>query len=727
MRLITIFVFIALVAISIPGLLRLEVNPDVSKALLPTSGDAADAYDRFLANFPADYGSLLAASGDLCSREALLLLEEMRLDLEALPVVRLAIGLSSAEYVTGTADAVIVRDYIDAHEELGGDPCAIATAYTPYRGLLISEDGESIATYVIAEQGVDAATFTEAIESVVATYRPLLMERFNGDLLHSSEMYMSAEITKAATEDMKLLGPVVVIMMVIVGLLTRSFLTGFLAGTTGTGAVLMTFGLMGYLGIAQTPVNGMMVNMLIPLGAAFTVHAFAYAGHENKFAGIWPAVARGPYLFATLSTALGFGSMAITTSPDVRQMGLLGAFGTCACLLCTVLLTFPALAYRKRSIETRDDGALPWILNRTLDVSRPVTLFGTAGLIVISLSGVYFAKVDYGPAEYLPADNPSRVNFEKTRKSLGSYSVPVSVRFEEENAALDPEVWRKMKEFVDAQERSIPGLHAAWLYDQLEVLSQAYSADEPTPQDFPDSPELVAQFILLFDEEDTEPYIDFDRTSFTVLFQTPFVNTSEFTQFEEALDQFRDESGLDIVATGRVANFLRIGQQIAIDNLWSLAISAGVIFALFWALLRSPMLAAIGLTVNLIPVLGCFAALAILRIPIDLGSSIFASIALGLVLDDTGHLMTRYRAMRISGLDSDASARRMVQELWRPVSTTTVVIVIGFSVMNLAEFTPFHSFSRVLSASLLFALIGDLVILPALLRHLDSSPQLRGA
>ena len=86
-------------AVAIVGVLHLKVNPDASKSLLPTTGQAAADYDWYLANYPADYGSLLAATGDLCSAEALAVLENLRLDVEALPEVYMAVGLASAEYV----------------------------------------------------------------------------------------------------------------------------------------------------------------------------------------------------------------------------------------------------------------------------------------------------------------------------------------------------------------------------------------------------------------------------------------------------------------------------------------------------------------------------------------------------------------------------------------------------------------------------------------------------
>ena len=111
----------------------------------------------------------------------------------------------------------------------------------------------------------------------------------------------------------------------------------------------------------------------------------------------------------------------------------------------------------------------------------------------------------------------------------------------------------------------------------------------------------------------------------------------------------------------------------------------------------------------------------LLKIDLDIGSSIVAAIALGLVVDDTGHMLVRYRAHRLNGLSPHDAAYQMLCELWRPVAVTTLVICIGFSVMNFADMIPFHTFSRLLSATMLYALVTDLLLLPALLVQFDRS------
>ena len=87
----------------------------------------------------------------------------------------------------------------------------------------------------------------------------------------------------------------------------------------------------------------------------------------------------------------------------------------------------------------------------------------------------------------------------------------------------------------------------------------------------------------------------------------------------------------------------------------------------------------------------------------------------------------RYRTRRLEGRTPKEAVDLMLREHWHPVIATTLVVAIGFSVLNFAPLVPFHSFARALSATMLFAVLGDILLLPSLLIHFDTAPtQSRG-
>jgi hypothetical protein len=287
------------------------------------------------------------------------------------------------------------------------------------------------------------------------------------------------------------------------------------------------------------------------------------------------------------------------------------------------------------------------------------------------------------------------------------------------DAALEPDLWRQIRSVSLDMERKYRGLKASWLYDQVSELSMAFTADEPDPVPFPDSKELIAQYLLLLDPREVEPYLDWDRATMMVVFRVPWRTLAGFRPFEKDVLEFARREGLDASVTGKVAAFFKTIDRMAVENVQSLGIGLALVLLLLWSLTRAPVTAVIATFVNAVPVLGSLAFLGFMQIDLDLGSSVVSAIALGIVVDDTGHLIARYERHRRAGRAPESAARLMLIELWKPVLTTSVAIVIGFSVMNLAELAPFHTFSRTLSTAVICAVFGDLVLLPALLVHFD--------
>jgi hypothetical protein len=157
----------------------------------------------------------------------------------------------------------------------------------------------------------------------------------------------------------------------------------------------------------------------------------------------------------------------------------------------------------------------------------------------------------------------------------------------------------------------------------------------------------------------------------------------------------------------------------------SLFVGIFLVSLCFLALLSSIRLTVISMLPNVLPVVGSLAFLGLTGTELDIGNSIFATCALGLVVDDTAHIVMRFKELRQAGEATDEAANRSIVELGGPVATTTLAIVIGLSVLNFSELVPFHSFSQILILSKTLALCGDTILLPSLLTHFSKSEETR--
>jgi predicted RND superfamily exporter protein len=716
---IAIGLLVAAVLGAIPGLLRLQVERDVTLAFLPKTGAVGENYATYLELFPGDIGTLVVATGDLCTPARWRALMELSEDLAALSVVDKVTGLPTAEYVVGVGDRVEVKNFVDLRPEPEAELCSLASGYPPYRSLLLSDDLRAMTLYVRAFKDLDAVTINRDIEPVVRRHRPSFLDDHGGDLFQAGSTYLAAEGSRLTVRSGLLVGAVAIIMLLTTGYMTGLLRAGVLAILCGLVGVAWTFALMGYLGIKQNPTNSLVAQVLIPLGAAFTIHACGHAASRGSWKlGLIPEGAIRPFAFAVVTTMVGFGATAISTIPNIRHFGLLGIFGIGICAAMTVGFTFPLL--RRRGPTGKEvPQTLPSALGLSFRMNRTQTVVLVGALGVLSIAGLLRVRVNYGPLDYLPLDNQVRIDMDRGAESFSRISQQMLISGTEPDSAIDPELWKEVRTFIQKTETKHPGVRASWIYDQVSELSKAFTADEATPTELPDSKDLIAQYLLLLDPREVEPFLDWDRSHMTVMFRVPWTRSAQFPPFKRDLEEFSRETGIDAVLTGQVSAVFQVIDRMAVENVQSLAIGLVGVLLLLWMLARAPEVAVIATLVNAGPVLAGLAFLGFMSIDLDLGSSIVSAIALGIVVDDTGHLIARYTQHRRDGRTPEAGARLMLLEFWKPVLTTSVVIVVGFSVMNLAELAPFHTFSRVLSVAVIFAAFGDLVLLPALLIHFD--------
>lgn len=718
-RVAVIFFLITVVA-AVPGLGRLKMETDATASFVPQHGAKAEIYQRYLELFTPDFGTVIIATGDVWRPDRWQAFMAMASEIEALDVVDRTIGLPNSDYVIGTAEQVEVTDFPELAPEAGEALREAAVSYEPYRQSLVTADGNAIALYVACKRGVDAVTFDAAVTPIVKKYQPQFADDAGGSLFQSGDQYVSAEIGRQTQASTMILGVSIIIMLIVAAIATRSVVGGLLAAGSGIFAAFFTFALMGYLGIHLNSVNSLVINMLIPLGTAYTIHALQYAHREARYLfGIVPVSGIVPFAFAAGTTALGFATTAISPVLNVQQFGLLGAFGICMVLYTTLLLTFPLVVKSGFSPPAIESLRVPGFVKRSMGFSKGVTVALVLVLFGLTAAGMAMVRVNYEAIDYLLPSNQARIDADRGTSLFSRHNMPLMVRGDKPDDALDPARWAKIDTLVTEIRADYPDVKASWIYDQIKQLSLAFTADEATPTAMPESSDMIAQYLLLFDEHDIQPYIDADRQDLAVILQVPFRNSSEFRRFKKDLNQRVHEAGLNAELTGREKFFFEVGDQIAWNNIQGTIGSAVVLFFTFWLMVRSGRVALIALVVNMLPVFACLAFMGLAGVDLDLGNSIVASVALGLVVDDTGHLIMRYRSHRRDGYAPRASVDLMLREHWSPVITATLVIVLGFSVLNFAPLVPFHSFARALSATMVFAILGDLLLLPPLLIHFD--------
>jgi diguanylate cyclase (GGDEF)-like protein len=144
-----------------------------------------------------------------------------------------------------------------------------------------------------------------------------------------------------------------------------------------------------------------------------------------------------------------------------------------------------------------------------------------------------------------------------------------------------------------------------------------------------------------------------------------------------------------------------------------------LVFAIMFVLFLSAKVGLIAILPNLFPIVINFGIMGWFGVELSMFTSLIASIAIGLAVDDTIHYMVRYNREFRKDLDDRRALKETLLHMGRPIVFTTITISIGFAVLSLSNFTPTAIFGTMMVITMISALVGDLILLPSLMLHVE--------
>ena len=173
------------------------------------------------------------------------------------------------------------------------------------------------------------------------------------------------------------------------------------------------------------------------------------------------------------------------------------------------------------------------------------------------------------------------------------------------------------------------------------------------------------------------------------------------------------DDALSMHATGYAVLIGSVDNYLLQSQVESTVVAFCSILVMVALLLRSVKLAAWSMIPNLAPVLMGIAFMAVFEIPLDPGTVMVGCVALGLVVDDTIHMLVRIGRHRDAGATVPEAIEGAMADTGRAIVITTIVLASGFATLVVAMFVPAMQFGLVTAVVVVLALVCDLVVLPA--------------
>jgi len=159
--------------------------------------------------------------------------------------------------------------------------------------------------------------------------------------------------------------------------------------------------------------------------------------------------------------------------------------------------------------------------------------------------------------------------------------------------------------------------------------------------------------------------------------------------------------------------------QITSGQVKSLSITMVIVFGIMFLLFLSIKVGLIAIVPNLFPIVINFGIMGWFGVELSMFTSLIASIAIGLAVDDTIHYLVRYNSEFRKDLNDRRALKVTLRHIGRPIIYTTLTISIGFSILTMSGFKPTAIFGTMMAITMFSALVGDLILLPSLLLHVE--------
>lgn len=723
--------FVALTTL-VAGILASKVRFDNSIEIWFLEGDPELAsYNQFTERFGGDEFVVIGmAADDVFSRPVLESIERLTQLAAAKPHVLGVRSLTSVAFPEPHAglpeDAMLGA----ARERLLGSAVE--------RGWLVTPDAKVTAVLVsMAREG----NTVEGKNALVGALRELVeVERGRSPGIRffmAGTPVLDEAFFRYNNRDLTLLLPLSITLVLLVGLVAfRRPGAALLQLAVVAVAVIWVFGLMGLLGLKMSVISTVLPPLLLAIGVANSVHIISE--YYRRIAAGSPrnrAVAESaghllkPCFFTSLTTVAGLLSLLVSPMQPVREFAALAATGVGFAFLLSIVFLPAMLALlptpKSESADRLATGFLRRLLSRVDHCSRhwprSIVLVG-ALLLIGSLFAVARLKVGIYALDWFPGNAPVALDLRQADRDLGGSSTLEFLISAPDGGLAEPAVLERLYDFERWLETEVPGVTKA-----ISIADVQRELPAPPGSD-PSRLSIEAQF----DEFHRIQPGEFDRlldAGHSLGRVSARIRLDQSTEVVHAFDRIAekiaadiDGPGLSVKMTGYIRLMGKMEHYLIVSQIQSFVLAFAVITLMMTVLLRSLKLGLFAMIPNFLPVAMGLGTMALAGIGLSPGTIMIGAIALGLVVDDTVHFLVALRRELARNPDLDAAITETLHTTGRPIVLTSVILMAGFAVLTCGSFNPSIQFGAISALVIGFALLADLLLLPAALRLMRPKP-----
>ena len=638
-----------------------------------------------------------------------------------------------------------IKDSIKSIDEISTLKNQLFNQYPFYDNFLFNKETETVRTAIYLNK--DIVNTSVRKDFIFNDFLPLIdsfEKQSKLDVRISGMPYIRTLNSQNIIDEIgKFITAALLVTSVIFFFFFRSFRATFISMIVVLVGVMWTFGILGLLQYEITVLTALIPPLIIVIGipnCIFLINKYQHEvkKHGNKAKSLQRVITKigNATLMTNVTTASGFATFIITQSKLLVEFGIVASLSILAIfLLCLFIIPIiysfmppPKDRHLEHLNKKWIGGFVDWIEHMVK--YKKITIYVTTlVLLILSFIGIYQIRISGSLIEDMPQKTEffNDIRFYEEEFN-GILPLEIMVDTKRKKGVMKLSTLKRMNELQELIDETSELSKPISVVDLVKYSKQAYYNGNPKFYQIPTNQEN--SFILSYAKNSNtevdllKNFVDSTGQYARITTFMKDIGTERIERIEENLQNkinkvFPKES-YNVTMTGKARVFQK-GTRYLVNNL-ILSLSLAIfLISLFMAyMFRSFRMIIVSLIPNLLPLLVTAGLMGYLGVPIKPSTILVFSIAFGISVDDTIHFLAKYRQELLANhWKIRKSVYAALRETGVSMFYTSIVLFFGFSVFTISSFGGTVALGGLVSITLLFAMLANLLLLPSLLLSLE--------
>lgn len=723
--------------------------------LLPDDHQFNEEYLQFLDTFGEEGNLIILGVKDtaLFQLETFLAWSELSKTIRSYDEVDLTLSISDLQVLKKREDSAsfnlvpFIQDSVLDQKKLDRYQYELFNKLPFYEGLVYSPNKQSVRTAIyLKKEIVNTAARRDFIVNNLIPSITAFEEETGINVYASGMPYIRTLNSQNIIDEIGMfIGAALLVTSLIFFFFFRSFRATFIAMITVIIGVMWAFGILGILHYEITVLTALIPPLIIVIGipnCIFLINKYQQEIklHGNQAKSLQRVIAKvgNATLMTNVTTASGFATFILTNSKLLKEFGIVASINIITIFLLSLFIipiVYSYMAVPKykhlKHLNKKWIGSFVSWMERMVREHRIAIYVVTIILLCASIVGMNKIELSGSLIEDMPqkADFFADIKFFE-KEYEGIMPLEILIDTKRKKGVMKLATLKRMEELEEFI-AEIPELSKTIsVVDLVKYSKQAYYNSNPDYYQLPNSQERT--FILSYAKSSANQagllasYVDSTGQYARITTFMKDTQTDRFDRIEEDLRakiaKVFPEDRYNVSITGKAFIFEK-GTKYLVNNLILSLSLAILLIAIFMAwMFRNVKMILVSLIPNLLPLLITAGLMGFLGVPIKPSTILVFSIAFGISVDDTIHFLAKYRQeLLANNWKIKRSVYAALKETGISMFYTSIVLFFGFSVFTISSFGGTVALGALVSATLLFAMLANLLLLPSLLLSLERS------